>query len=166
MADGHDQDRDRGNESERRESGLPERQQVVPRDSVAIDSVDPRTGKPWQLFIRMKTVEKTGKKEMRGLALELGRTVPEAVQKFTAVFRGMTDYDGEDGDEDWLIYVAIPSTAYDYQTGGTRRRKGEVFLVFVDDDREIRRWRWTDADPNDQRLPVDHDTGRFRERLL
>ena len=65
------------------------------------------------------------------------------------------------------IYVAVPSRAYDWSTGSSVPSwKGEVFLVFVDEDHIIRQWYWVDADKRNPRLPDRHDKGRFKERLL
>jgi len=102
-----------------------------------------------------------------GAASELAFTVPLALRNPTAVFRGVTEQDGEDGDETWMIYVAVPPTAWDHRTHQERQAwKEEVFLVFVDDDGIIRRWRWKPADAKNPRLPADHDKGRFQERVL
>lgn len=139
-------------------------QAMVPRDCNPVDAVDPYTGKPWKLYVRNRKVEQTALKGM-GAARELAFTVLNAVQKPTAVFKGVRDSD--DGDEDWLIYVSNPAFAYDHQTGNqVRAWKGEVFLVFVDEDRIIRRWFWDEADHMNPKLPVNHDKERFVEKLL
>jgi hypothetical protein len=145
------------------EAASPKRQ-PMPRDCNEVAAVNPWTGATFELYVRNGTVNKTARKGM-GAAKELMYTVLHAIQKPTAVYRGVTEFD--DGDEDWLIYVTVPPYAYDHKTGDTVRAwKGEVFLVFVDEDRVIRQWYWDDADPVNPRLPVNHDQGRFVEKLL
>jgi hypothetical protein len=139
----------------------------MPRDCHAIDGIDPITRKTRHLYIRDRMIGNTGRKS-KGHALELGRTVPHCLQHPCAVFRGMTDWDGEDGDETWLIYACIPVCAYNYATGEAMPPwKDEIFLVFVDDDWIVRRYKWVKVDENDpKKLPDGHDSGRFHERLL
>jgi hypothetical protein len=54
-----------------------------------------------------------------------------------------------------------------YRTDGTRipPYTGQLFLVFINDRRVAYNWRWEKADPDDFRLPADHDS-RFDRRLL
>jgi hypothetical protein len=141
-------------------------QQVIPRDLHPIEAINPDTGKKdLILYIRDCTIEQTRRKGM-GAARELAFTVPAAVQSPTGIFRGVTEF--EEGDEDWLIFVARPPRAYDWKTAeSVPVWKGEVFLVFVDEDRVIRRWYWDDAsDKKNPRLPEGYDKGRFKECLL
>jgi hypothetical protein len=41
----------------------------------------------------------------------------------------------------------------------------QFYLVFVDDENVVYNWRLEKADPDNPRLPVDHET-RFKQRLL
>jgi len=55
---------------------------------------------------------------------------------------------------------------YNHKTGDrVRPWSGQVFLVFVDDDRIVYDWRWDKADADDLRLPVD-SARRFEEKVL
>lgn len=140
----------------------------MPRDCSPVEGVlDSQTcQKTAVLFVRAGTINLTGKKGI-GHARQLAFTVPFTVRNPNAgVFRGVTDYD-EEGDEDWLIYAAVPPHAYDLRTGESRAPwKEEVFLVFVDEDGIIRWWDWTKTDPLNPRRPIDHNNGRFLETLL
>lgn len=143
-------------------------QQVMPADCRPIEgAVDPATGKKsLTLYVRNSTIDITARKGM-GHARQLAFTVVETVQNPTGIYRGVTDDDFEEGDESWLIYGAVPPRAYDLKTGqAVSAWKGEVFLVFVDEDLVIRRWKWTNADPNNPRRPIDHNNGRFLETLI
>lgn len=136
----------------------------MPRDCNKIDAINPFDGTTWQLFVRNRKVQETARKGM-GAARELAFTVLEAVQHPTAVYRGVTELD--DGEDDWLCYVSLPARAYDYKTANTVKAwEGEVFLVFVDGDLIVRRWSWSEADSANPRLPINHDKGRFKEKLL
>jgi hypothetical protein len=103
-----------------------------------------------------------------GAALELAHTVRATLRQPHGVYRGVCDYEEDgDGDENWFIFGAVPSGAYDLKTGKlVPVWKGEVFLVFLDEDWIVRWWHWTDADPKNNRRPKGFDRGRFRETLL
>jgi hypothetical protein len=42
---------------------------------------------------------------------------------------------------------------------------GQVYLVFINDERVAYNWRWEKADPDNLNLPIGHET-RFKQRLL
>jgi hypothetical protein len=141
----------------------------APPYCIPIQAVNPQTGvKDWTLYIRQRTLEIVGKRRQRGFALELGNTVQQAVLAPTGIFRGVTDYDREDGEEDWLVYASRPPHAYEYKSGNqVAPWKGEeVFLVFFDGDRILQMpWKWVSPDPKNSGLSIDFDR-RFKERLL
>jgi hypothetical protein len=113
-------------------------------------------------FDRMQTV---GRRSV-GHAKECGYIVPAILQKPTAVFEGLR----RDEDEDrhgvgWRCYCGIPEHAY--HSDGTPRSPypGQVYLVFVNEDGVAYNWRWEKADPDDPKLPENHEE-RFKKRLL
>ena len=64
--------------------------------------------------------------------------MPLTLQQPTAVFRGVR----EEGESRWLCYVGLPPDAYNHRMGERLRPwLGQVFLVFVDDDRIVYHWR-------------------------
>jgi len=141
----------------------------IPADWNPIDGIDPQTGGKCQLYVSTDTLKQIGKKRLQGLALEFAELVPYTVQArgLKNAWRGLTDWDGEDGDEDWIVYVSTPTYAYDHKRGvKVDPWKGEVFMVFVDEDKLIRRWGWRSADPQNPKLPEGHDKRRFKERLI
>jgi hypothetical protein len=88
--------------------------------------------------------------------------VREALLAPTAVFRGVR----EEGERDWLCYVSRPGRAYDYRTGEeVDGWEGQVFLIYVTDDRILYLWVWAQADGDNPNLPVNY-ASRFEERLL
>jgi hypothetical protein len=156
-----------------REENEPEsagaQEKPIPGDWNRINGIHPRTGKPCQYYIQTRTLSLVGKKRSKGAALELGELVPYTIQArgLKATWRGLTDWDGEEGDTDWYFIVSNPTYAYDHKSGlKCDPWKGQVFFVVTDGDLLIRWWGWCDADPDDPRLPEGHDQGRFLERIF
>lgn len=132
----------------------------VPRDCSPIPALNPSTGEQWTLLIRHKKLDETAKRGM-GAARELAHTVRQVVLHPTAVFKGVR----EEVEEEWLCYVGTPETAYNYRTGDARPAwEGEVFLVFVNDDRIVYNWRWEKADSRYRDLPLNFED-RFDQRV-
>lgn len=130
-------------------------------DCRPVEAINPSDGRKWKLFVRARKIQETARRGA-GVAKELAYTVPWALDHPCAIFRGVR----EEGEEKWLCYVALPSQAYDYRTGNTVQGwEGEVFLVFVNDDRIIYNWRWEEADPDNKNLPKDCEH-RFTERVM
>jgi hypothetical protein len=133
-----------------------------PPGCVGVEAVNPRDqSKRLQVYLRQSKMAATAKRGM-GAAKELAHNVPWTLENPVAVFRGVR----EEGESQWLCYVAQPPDAYDYRTGErVRPWLGQVFLVFVDDDRIVYHWRWDQTDPADLEHPRDFAT-RCEERLL
>lgn len=75
-----------------------------------------------------------------------------------------------DEDEDrwgygWRCYCGIPEQSFRTDGSAARPYTGQVYLVFVNDEKVAYNWRWETADLENPRLPVDHET-RFKQRLL
>jgi hypothetical protein len=112
-------------------------------------------------ILRAKKIGETANRGA-GAAKELAYTVPAALLKPTAVFRGVR----EEGERNWLCYCSVPAQRYDLTTGEIRRiHPGRVFLVFVNDDNIVYNWRWEQADSSHPKLPVNH-ASRFEEKVL
>ena len=83
-----------------------------------------------------------------------------------AIFRGVRELERDISEDKWLCYVSAPQHAYDYKTGeGRDAWAGEVFLVFVTDERVIFNWYWCEADKYERHLPSDYEN-RFLEKVL
>lgn len=136
------------------------------RQYLTLQALDPLTGQlTAEVQISYDRMQTVGKRSL-GHAQECGRIVPVILQQPTAVFEGLT----QDEDEDrrgygWRCYCGIPERSY--QSDGAPRPPypGQVYLVFVNDERVAYNWRWEKADPDDPKLPIGYDK-RFRERLL
>lgn len=135
------------------------------RGYCSIDAIDPSDGKKWQVLLpdtKMDYVASQG----HGAALELADTVRWTLLHPCALFRGVRDLERDISEDAWLCYVGIPHHAYDRKTGARRPPwAGEVFLVFVTDERVVYNWYWYESDSRDSRLPADYE-GRFLERIL
>lgn len=132
-----------------------------PPGCVAVEAVNPADGKPSEVYLRESKIAATARRGM-GPAQELARNVPWVLQNPTAIFRGVR----EEGESLWHCYVGCPKDGYDYKTGErVPPWLGQVFMVFVDDDRIIYNWRWDGVDSDDLRLPENYGR-RFEERVL
>lgn len=135
------------------------------RKYLQISAIDPVTGKPCLVqlsYDRMNTVARRS----LGQAKECGYIVPATLQKPTAIFEGLrTDEDEDRRGVGWRCYCGVPAKAY--RTDGSERDAwpGQVFLVFINDERIAYNWRWEQADADDPKLPI-HYRERFKGRLL
>jgi hypothetical protein len=131
----------------------------------SLDAIDPQDGGKWQVLLpngKMDYVASQG----RGATMELADTVRWTLLNPSAIFRGIRDLDKEISDDHWLCYVSRPKHAYNHKTGKKQQTwMGEVFLVFVTDERILYNWYWAECDPRDSGLPADYET-RFLERRL
>jgi len=101
-----------------------------------------------------------------GAAMELVDTVRWALLHPRAVFLGVRDLERDVSEDKWLCYVATPSHAYDRKTGEKRPPwPGEVFLVFVTEERVVYNWYWCESDGRKSHLPADYET-RFLKDVL
>jgi hypothetical protein len=135
------------------------------RARLALQAINPVDGTMGEVWVSFERIQAVGRRSM-GHAKECGFIVPAILQRPTAIFEGLR----QDEDEDqrgtgWRCYCGIPDHAY--HADGTARSPypGQVYLVFVNDERVAYNWRWEKADPNDQKLPENHET-RFKTRVL
>jgi hypothetical protein len=113
-------------------------------------------------FERMQVV---GRRSI-GQAKECGFIVPAVLEQPTAIFEGLR----RDEDEDprgvgWRCYCGIPHHSYRPDGSQGRPYPGQVYLVFINDERVAYNWRWEKADPQDPSLPMNYQN-RFQRRLL
>lgn len=135
------------------------------RDCLALNAIDPENGKMGKVqlsYERMQTVGRRGPCHVR----ECLFIVPMILQQPTAIFEGIRRDDDEDNHgTGWWCYCGIPECAY--RADGSKRSPypGQVYLVFVNDERVAYNWRWERADQDDPKLPENHKE-RFRTRKL
>jgi hypothetical protein len=122
--------------------------------------VDPEDGKLWHLLVSDQTMDLAAKRGMMHAKL-LAHCVPEVVLAPFAIFRGVR----EEGERNFLCYCGRPKHAYARDGETTPPYQGEVFLVFVSDERVIYNWRWEPSGSADGKLPEGHEA-RFDERVL
>jgi hypothetical protein len=136
------------------------------RDRTILLAIEPRDGtlscEVQISFDRMQVVARRG----LGHIKECGYIVPAILERPVAIFEGLR----RDEDEDrwgygWRCYCGLPDSAYRIDGSSIPPYSGQVYLVFVNDERVAYNWRWEKADPDDRKLPIDHAT-RFKQRLL
>jgi len=113
-------------------------------------------------FDRMQAV---GRRSM-GQAKECGFILPRILERPTAIFEGLrSDEDEDRRGYGWRCYCGIPEKSYRPDGTESRAYPGQVYVVFVNDERVAYNWRWEKADPDHPDLPIDDET-RFKRRLL
>ena len=135
------------------------------REGILLDAIDPVDGSHCKVQISHGRMMAVASRSV-GQAKECGYVVPAILQKPTAIFEGLkSDEDEDRRGVGWRCYCGVPPVAY--RTDGSERPPwpGQVFLVFVNDERVAYNWRWEMADSEDPNLPVKH-MERFKRRLL
>lgn len=98
-----------------------------------------------EVLISFERMQAVGRRSL-GHAKECGIIVPMILQKPSSIFEGLR----RDEDEDrwgygWRCYCGIPTESF--RTDGTPARPyaGQVYLVFVNDEKIAYNWRWEKA---------------------
>lgn len=135
------------------------------RDYLSITAVDPVDGKPCAVMISYDRMQTVGRRSL-GQAKECAFILPTILQYPTAIFEGLRrDEDDDPRGCGWRCYCGIPEHAYLQDGTEIRPFPGQVYLVFVNDEKVAYNWRWEKADPDNLRFPANHPT-RFRKCLL
>lgn len=131
------------------------------RGYVAIEAVNPDTGKLWNVLVSPKRaafIIRVG----GAFAYESALLVPAVLKEPMRIYEGIrrdTDESRESDACGKYCYLAFPGHGYD--DSGQQRPDSRPFLVFVDEDRVAYNWRFD----NDDLLP-DSFEHRFREVRL
>ena len=136
------------------------------RQYITLQAIEPKDGTlSCEIQISFDRMQAVGRRSM-GHAKECGIILPMILQKPTAIFEGLrSDEDEDRWGYGWRCYCGIPEQSFRPDGSSARPYPGQVYLVFVNDEKVTYNWRWEKADPDDPRLPVDHET-RFKQRLL
>jgi hypothetical protein len=135
------------------------------REMLSIGAVDPVSGKMVPVQISHDRLVTVARRSL-GHASEAAYIVPAILQNPVAIFEGLRwDEDEDPRGVGWRCYCGIP--AFAYRTDGTERPAypGQVYVVFVNQDKVAYNWRWEMADPNAPGLPMNHQA-RFTKRPL
>lgn len=136
------------------------------RDYLTLQAIEPNDGTlTAEVQISFERMQAVGRRSM-GHAMECGIIVPMILEKPTAIFEGLR----QDDDEDrrgfgWRCYCGQPEHSYRPDGSSMPPYRDQVYLVFVNDEQVAYNWRWEKADPEDPRLPINHET-RFKQRRL
>lgn len=135
------------------------------RQYLQFDAIDPADGKPCKVQISFARVQTVAGRSL-GHASECGYIVPAILVKPTAIFEGLRQDDDEDKHGvGWRCYCGAPDCSYRQDGTKAQPYPGQVFLVFVNDEKVAYNWRWEKADEDDVRLPINY-LSRFKRRLL
>jgi hypothetical protein len=136
------------------------------RQYLTLQAIEPKDGTlSCEVLISYDRMQAVARRSL-GHAKECGLIVPAILQTPTAIFEGLR----RDEDEDrwgfgWRCYCGVPEHSYRQDGAEGKSYPGQVYLVFVNDERVAYNWRWERADPDDPKLPLGHET-RFKRRLL
>jgi hypothetical protein len=136
------------------------------RQYITLQAIEPKDGTlSCEIQISFDRMQAVGRRSM-GHAKECGIILPMILQKPTAIFEGIrSDEDEDRWGYGWRCYCGIPEQSFRQDGTSARPYAGQVYLVFVNDERVAYNWRWEKADPDNPRLPIDHEA-RFKQRLL
>lgn len=135
------------------------------RDGILIEALDPVTGGVCEVFISHRRLLTVGRRSI-GHAKECGHLVPFVLQHPASVFEGLRRDEEEDPrGVGWRCYCAVPTCSYRRDGAEANPYPGQVYLVFINDERVAYNWRWDDADQDEPTFPIEYLT-RFKRRLL
>jgi hypothetical protein len=136
------------------------------REYITLLAIEPADGTlSCEVQISFERMQAVGRRSM-GHAKECGFIVPMVLQKPTAIFEGLRrDEDEARRGFGWRCYCGVPEQSFRPDGTPDRPYLGQVYLVFVNDERVAYNWRWEKADPDDPKLPINHQN-RFKQRLL
>lgn len=134
------------------------------RERLTLQAIDPETGEPFEVLISSERLKEVGRRS-QGQIKEAAYVLPQVLQGDGPVFEGLC----RDEDEDrrgvgWRCYCLQPDSSYTQDGIKKAPRLGQVFLVFLNEDRVAYNWRWETAAADDPNLPADHE-GRLKRRL-
>lgn len=136
------------------------------REYITLLAVEPKDGTlSCEVLVSFDRMQAVGRRSL-GHAKECGYILPMVLKRPSAIFEGLR----HDEDEDrrgygWRCYCDVPDQAFALDGTSRPPYRGQVYLVFVNDERVAYNWRWEKADPDNPRLPVGYET-RFKTRLL
>lgn len=132
---------------------------------VIIAAVDPVSGKTCEIQISHDRMRAVATRSM-GQAKECAFTVPFILQHPTAIFEGLRrEADDDRLEAGWRCYCGIPICAYKSDGSEINVYRGQVHLIFVNDQGVAYNWRWEKSSPDNPKLPIDHEE-RFTRQLL
>ena len=107
-----------------------------------------------------------------GDKMTLAYIVPEALKKPTALYQGLRFEEDERhscSSPGWLCYCYYPEFKYNLAGQKVKPPVDKVFLVFVNEDKEVYNWAWVPADldalTQRKHLPQDYQT-RFEKPIF
>jgi len=135
------------------------------RDGLMLPAVNPADGTMYQVQISFSRMQVVARRSL-GHAKECGIIVPVVLKEPLAIFEGFCrDEDEDKRGYSWRCYCGKPDKSFRVDGLEQLVYPGQIYLVFVNDEKVAYNWRWEKADPVDDGLPEDYKN-RFRERVL
>jgi hypothetical protein len=142
-----------------------EPEQETKRQNLAINAINPKDGKELAVQIAYERLQALGKINC-GYVCETAFIVPKILQKPTAIFEGLCwDEDEDSRGYGWRCYCGIPDRSYDRDGNQRPPYPGQVYVIFINDEKVAYLWHWVECDPKNPELPIGYKE-RFKERLL
>src|SRR5690348_10317767 len=102
---------------------------------------DPVTRGEIEVYVSQDRLLAVGRRS-KGQVLEAAYLVPEALACRGPVFEGLcTESDEDLRGVGWRCYCCLPSCSYSEDGDKSPPRRGQFFLVFVNEDRVAYNWR-------------------------
>jgi len=144
---------------------------MVPKDGsrrqyLTLIALEPRDGTlSAEVLVSYDPTQAVARRSL-GHARECGLIVPAVLQKPAAIFEGLrSDEDEDPRGYGWRCYCGLPEKSYRADGAAAPPYRGQVYLVFIDDEGVAYNWRWERADHDNPTVPLNHAT-RFKQRLL
>lgn len=125
----------------------------------SIETVDPRDGGKWTVLLAPALIAKCKKRGI-GMAKDLAFSVRQGMSNprcIRRIFHGVRDTDRTRGDDDYLCYTLKPPRRY-FDDGDEPVPPNKILLVFLDDERVIYNFYWSDTCDRDENQPIDYDS--------
>jgi hypothetical protein len=139
---------------------------VSRRESLTRLALNPDTGKPdLEFLIYERRIDSILKRRNMADVCAATYTLGESLRNPDAIFEGLRFEEDEPRDcssPGWRCYACRPARRYNDKGGTYPTPEGRIFLAFVNDDRIVYNWYWSEADENG--LPTNHKE-RFVERV-
>jgi hypothetical protein len=134
------------------------------REMLTVNAFDPASGDEIEVFISYERLRTLGTRS-QGQVKEAAYILPQVLQAPAVVFEGFRREEDEDRrGVGWRCYCGVPDSSYTADGEKRPPRKGQVFLLVVNDEHVAYNWRWEQADADNPELPQ-NSGDRFKERL-
>lgn len=142
------------------------------RENLTRWALNPETKQPdLEVLIREQRLRDIGRRGKKADVYTARYTLDETLRSPDAIFEGLRFDDDEPrncNSRGWLCYAKHPARRYKDDGSAFATQENRVFLVFVNADRVVYNWTWSEADKcalvRRECLPADYEN-RFEKRV-